>query len=81
MPIFEYKCNKCNSMFEQLQKSTKRNDDVICPSCNSNDIIKLISAFNSLKSSSSSCGGCESGSCDLPQSGFGGCPGGMCGLN
>lgn len=80
MPIFEYRCEKCNSKFEVLHKSINHLDEVICPNCNSNKSKKLLSTFSaSINGSSSSSfddysgGSCESGSC--------GCGGGSCGLN
>lgn len=44
MPIFEYKCNDCNSEFELLKLNLNRDD--ICPNCNSKNIVKLISNIN-----------------------------------
>tara|TARA_Y100001936_G_scaffold254024_1_gene323636 strand:+ start:2191 stop:2484 length:294 start_codon:yes stop_codon:yes gene_type:complete len=43
MPIYEYQCTSCGSKKEHLQKL---NDEPIsiCPSCDSNSYIKLISA-------------------------------------
>lgn len=40
MPIYEYRCNTCDHRFERLV----RNDIVPgCPSCESNDLDRLIS--------------------------------------
>jgi len=43
MPIYEYKCDKCDHQFEILQKI---NDEPakICPQCNANRLRKLVSA-------------------------------------
>lgn len=73
MPIYEYRCKKCNTEFELLLYS---GETAICPKCNSKDLIKKISlcsfssggssndSFSSENSSSSnSCGSCSSKSC------------------
>jgi putative FmdB family regulatory protein len=80
MPIFEYKCKECDTVYDVLHKSTNDTKDVICPKCKSSKSIKLISTFSSKISSDSGSGGCENGSCGMPSFG-GGCSNGMCGLN
>ena len=82
MPIFEYKCNDCNTMFEVLHKSKENKDNVFCPKCKSVNHKKLLSTFSSpgVSSDSGFDAGCSTGACDMPSYG-GGCPGGMCGLN
>jgi len=52
MPIFEYECRKCGRLFEELLMSAAQ--EVLCPSCGSADIEKLISRV------AKSCGGCGS---------------------
>jgi putative FmdB family regulatory protein len=81
MPIFEYKCEDCSSVFEILHKSSNNNEDVFCPNCKSLNYKKLISVFSAKSSGSApDFGGCSDGSCSMPQYG-GGCANGMCGLN
>ncbi|MBL80154.1 MAG: FmdB family transcriptional regulator [Nitrosomonadaceae bacterium] len=43
MPIYEYQCRSCGSKKEHLQKLSDEPIS-ICPSCDSNAYIKLISA-------------------------------------
>lgn len=43
MPIFEYKCNDCEKVFEILQLPG-HNNDLICSNCGSANLQKLISA-------------------------------------
>jgi len=43
MPIYEYRCNKCECTFEYLALSAN-DPDPQCPSCCSEGIEKLISA-------------------------------------
>ena len=80
MPIFEYKCKKCNSKFEVLHKSSLNQEEVSCPNCKSNESQKLLSSF-SATGFSSGASSCESGSCGVQPSYGGGCSSGTCGLN
>ena len=81
MPIFEYKCNDCETKFDFLHKSINNIIEVNCPVCNSEDNKKLLSSFSTLMgSSSNSTLGCADGSCEIPAP-MGGCASGMCGLN
>ena len=43
MPIFEYRCRECGAKFEKIQAASAT--DVICRSCNSPEVEKLLSAF------------------------------------
>lgn len=42
MPIYEYKCKKCNYQFEQLQKITDK-PLCTCPKCKKKQLVKLVS--------------------------------------
>jgi putative FmdB family regulatory protein len=80
MPVFEYKCVKCETKFEVFHKSTVNQEEVACPKCSSKESKKLFSTFSASVNSSHSHGeSCASGNCGAPFQG--GCPGGMCGLN
>jgi putative FmdB family regulatory protein len=79
MPIYEYKCRECDTVYDVLHKSSKETNEAVCPKCKSSNSVKLISSF-SAKISSGDSGGCENGSCGMPSLG-GGCANGMCGLN
>ena len=81
MPIFEYKCNDCNTKYEVLHKSSINLSDVFCPNCNSANSKKLLSTFSASVNDSSGSpynDSCNNGSCGLPA---GGCSSGICGLN
>lgn len=81
MPIFEYRCNSCNSKFEVLVKSSLSKEAVVCPNCKSTENKKLFSTFAaSVNSNYSSSSSCSDGSCGIP-SYTGGCASGMCGLD
>ena len=43
MPIFEYRCRDCGAKFEKIQAASAT--DVICGSCNSPQVERLLSAF------------------------------------
>ena len=43
MPIFEFRCKKCDAQFEYLMLSPK-DDDPECPKCHHKDVQKLMSA-------------------------------------
>jgi putative FmdB family regulatory protein len=67
MPIYEYKCLKCNEQFEALVFG---DDNVSCPNCKGDKLERLMSAcgFKSNgdftpSTGSSSCSGCTSTNC------------------
>jgi putative FmdB family regulatory protein len=68
MPLYEYKCTKCNEQFEVLL--LKQDETVTCPRCNTADVEKLMSAC-AVKSGgtftpstgSSGCASCSGGNC------------------
>jgi putative FmdB family regulatory protein len=68
MPIYEYKCAKCNEEFETIVLGNDAH--VTCPRCNGEDVKRLMSAcgFKSSgsftpSSGSSGCSGCSSTNC------------------
>ena len=83
MPIYEFKCKGCGEGFETLTSAAKV-DQVTCPKCDSGEVEKMMSGFAVANSSGGSMdfGGCQDGSCGLPQGGGGGCcSGGTCGMH
>ena len=62
MPIYEFKCKKCDHIFEEFVFSSNvGSEDIICPECGEKGVDKLMSAFSSsgistTGSGSSSCG-------------------------
>ncbi len=77
MPVFEYKCVKCETKFEVYHKSTVNQEEVACPKCSSKENKKLFSTFAA--SIGSAGDSCASGNCGAPS--YGGCANGMCGPN
>lgn len=75
MPIYDYKCNECGKTYDVFHKVREVVDDVVCPSCESKNHTRLLSAPNVSMGSSSS-------SADFPSScPAGGCCGGACEMN
>lgn len=68
MPIYEYKCSKCDEEFETLV--FRSDESVACPLCKGENVKRLMSAcgFRSSgsftpSSGSSDCAGCSSTNC------------------
>jgi putative FmdB family regulatory protein len=79
MPIYDYKCNDCGRTYDVFHKVREVADDVICPSCESRNHTRLLSAPNvSVGGGSSSSFGDYSAA---PSCETGGCCGGSCGVN
>ena len=54
MPIYEYRCTRCDASFEKLVFSGEE-QDIECPECGSREVEKKMSAASFLGSGSSSC--------------------------
>ncbi|MEK7847014.1 MAG: zinc ribbon domain-containing protein [Nitrospinota bacterium] len=79
MPIYEYRCSKCNGRFEIMHLSSKI-EGASCPKCGSDKTEKLMSSFAAVGSSSAS-DSCDTGTCNYPPSGgYPPCGGGSCGM-
>jgi len=67
MPIFEFKCNSCNKVFEEIVFSSNTDSaNIVCPECGAKNADKLMSAFSSSTGASVGSGAASCGS-----SGFG----------
>ena len=54
MPIYEYRCQTCGKVYEQIRRFTEADRDLECPDCKSKRVERLISGF--------AMGGCGGGS-------------------
>ncbi|MBN1352334.1 zinc ribbon domain-containing protein [candidate division KSB1 bacterium] len=71
MPIYEYQCNACGDDFEELLRSQAQENQIVCPSCHSQQIARRMSVFGfsggktreGTSSNSTSCSGCTSKNC------------------
>jgi putative FmdB family regulatory protein len=76
MPVYDYKCNSCGRTYDVFHKVREVIDDVVCPSCESTEHTRLLSAPNvavGKYSSMSVADNCSTGG--------GCCGGGSCGLD
>jgi putative FmdB family regulatory protein len=46
MPIYEYRCDQCAGEFEELLASAAAAENVVCRSCGSTRVTRLLSAFS-----------------------------------
>jgi putative FmdB family regulatory protein len=69
MPLLEYRCSNCGSLFERLVQSTSRPDSADCPTCESGVGKRVLSVFAAVRGSdgasteAAASGGCCGGSC------------------
>ena len=71
MPLFEYRCTKCEHVFEELQSASDTTKPT-CPKCGSKKTERILSTFSpSVKGPAGSA--CDTGSCSS-----GACPTGTC---
>lgn len=56
MPIYEYKCSKCNHVFEVFQRIGADGSELNCPECHTPKPEKIFSAFASTGNSSTPSG-------------------------
>jgi len=72
VPIYEYRCQDCQSRFERLTSFSERDRSQVCPSCESQRTSVQVSSFAAVGAGSESRG--------LPMAPqAGGCCGGACG--
>jgi putative FmdB family regulatory protein len=71
MPIYEYRCQSCGGKNEFLQKMDATADGLVCKTCGSKELQKVISAH---------CGGKCNSHGSSHSCGSGGCCGGACGV-
>ncbi len=48
MPIYEYRCGKCEKQFDATQSVHARVEDTVCPHCSAQDATRLMSASTTL---------------------------------
>ncbi|MFA7685859.1 MAG: zinc ribbon domain-containing protein [Candidatus Gracilibacteria bacterium] len=58
MPIFQYKCDKCSSVFEHLVW-TGEEGNVSCMACDSKKITRLFSSNFGIHLKNGDCSGCK----------------------
>lgn len=76
MPLYEFRCQDCGAVYQERRRFTEANEESTCPTCQSQQTIKLISTavfisagnggFQSAPSQAprtTSSSGCGCGSC------------------
>jgi len=46
MPIYEFKCSKCEEFFEVIVMASNADDTVACPKCESSEYERVVSKTN-----------------------------------
>ena len=54
MPIYEFKCSKCQEFFEVIVMGSNDNEPVCCPKCQSKEYERIVSKSSFTMGSSSS---------------------------
>jgi putative FmdB family regulatory protein len=77
MPIYEYKCDSCETKFEKLIRRAADETELACPSCGERHLSQQYSTFAPHAGS-----GPSSAAAEAPRCGSGMCGNpGMCGMN
>lgn len=70
MPLYEFRCDNCNSVIERLCSVGSNGKGLQCPNCGGKKLRRLMSVFSAHSKSArgaasvgSSCAGCTSGNC------------------
>jgi len=69
MPIYEYQCADCSTIFEKIRSIISADHPIECESCHSLNNKRILSTFFTYKSgvmnskSNSSCVSCSGGNC------------------
>ena len=52
MPVYEFKCTKCDNLFEVMGSYAEREKEHACPKCASKEVKQAISLFSASPPSS-----------------------------
>jgi putative FmdB family regulatory protein len=61
MPIYEYRCDECDELFEVFVRSSSQKVNPTCPKCGSQKVKKAVSLFGVGGAGSSVRSSCNSG--------------------
>jgi putative FmdB family regulatory protein len=76
MPIYDYQCKDCKTLYDVLHKGKEIIEDIQCPLCGSSHYTKLIS-LPSIATHGKSAVHCDTNACEMDKS----CCSEACGLN
>lgn len=54
MPIYEYYCRTCNTIYQFLIRGNRKTEDLLCPKCKKGDLERVMSKFSTTSSKSRS---------------------------
>lgn len=69
MPLYEYECLDCGTMFDMLRSIKDADKLITCTNCQSSNVKRLLSLFfaqsdgRTVASSNGGCSGCAGGAC------------------
>ncbi|HHH81951.1 MAG TPA: zinc ribbon domain-containing protein [Chloroflexi bacterium] len=69
MPVYEYRCCECESVFDSLRPMKDADAPIACPACSSQRTLRKMSVFaahsdgRSVAGTQSACASCSGGSC------------------
>ena len=46
MPIYEYLCSSCNTIYQFLMREDRKEDELLCPKCKAGDLKRVMSTFS-----------------------------------
>jgi putative FmdB family regulatory protein len=76
MPVYDYRCTHCGTLYDVYHKAKEIKEDIVCPSCSSREHTKLMSVASVSVAGSSNLGA-SSHTCEMG----GECCGGACSMN
>ena len=56
MPIYEYRCQSCDQVFEAYRAMLDSDAEVVCPNCGSKKAERVVSSFFGKTNAGGSCG-------------------------
>lgn len=70
MAVYEYRCQDCGSNYDVLHLGKEKQEDIVCPQCESTNYKKLLSVFSASSGTASavdtsSMPSCASGACGI----------------
>jgi putative FmdB family regulatory protein len=83
MPVYEYRCERCEHLTEALRRMADADAEQACEKCGAVQTRRVQSVFASMSGGGDAGPGCGEGPCGMPMGGGmagGCCGGGMCGM-
>ena len=70
MPMYEYRCQDCSRLYEQLRRMSDADANLLCPHCGGRKVQRQVSTCSFAGTSSNSNSGANSGGGCAPRGGF-----------